>query len=32
VVIGAIFLEGIVTQIGPQHGDHPQLVRALKGA
>ncbi|MOA20810.1 hypothetical protein D3C78_1412750 [compost metagenome] len=31
VIIHAVFLERIITQIRPQHGHHTQLVRALKG-
>ncbi len=31
MVIHALFLEVIVAQIGPQHGDHTQLMSALKG-
>ncbi|CSG23572.1 Uncharacterised protein [Shigella sonnei] len=31
MVINAIFLKGGVSQIGPQHGHHAQLVRAFKG-
>ncbi|MNT21306.1 hypothetical protein D3C72_1566420 [compost metagenome] len=32
MIVHAIFVERRVAQIGPQHGDHTQLVSALEGA
>ena len=31
VIVDAIFLEIVIAQIGPEHGNHAQLVRALEG-
>jgi|GEM_PF-5791231 len=32
MVIRSVFIEGRVTQIGPQHGYHPQLMGTLEGS
>ncbi|MNV49683.1 hypothetical protein D3C71_1416450 [compost metagenome] len=32
MIIHAVFGKRRITQIGPQHGDHTQLVSALEGA